>query len=281
MAQLKSSMKCFGGEQRRYTHVSASLQCTMTFSVFLPSPATATSQAGPVLYWLSGLTCTDENFSTKAGAQRAAAQLGIALVIPDTSPRGASVPADPQGSWDFGHGAGFYLDATAAPWQTHYKMYSYIVQELPKVVEGPILLASKRGISGHSMGGHGALVISMRHPDRYSSCSAFAPIAHPTKCPWGVKAFSNYLGGGEGAWKAYDAVEILRGGVAGKVPTLVDQGTEDPWLKEQLSTDALIAANEESGYGARIRYQEGYEHGYYFVSTFIEEHLQFHADHLK
>lgn len=275
---LDDQKKLFGGWQLRFIHSSKVLQCNMQFSVYLPPQAQF--GAVPAVYWLSGLTCTDENFSSKAGAQRVAAELGIALVIPDTSPRGEGVPDDAEAKYDFGLGAGFYVNATQAPWQQHYQMYDYISQELPALVEQGLPLNQQRAISGHSMGGHGALVIGLRETGRYQAISAFSPICQPTTCPWGEKAFSHYLGSDKSSWEAYDASVLLAASKGKNVPAiLVDQGTADNFLAEQLNTPALIAANEAAAAGAEIRYQEGYDHSYYFISTFIEDHLRFHAKH--
>ena len=263
----------FGGEQRRYQHDAATTQCRMTFSVYLP-PQVAERKV-PVLYWLSWLTCTDENFSTKAGAQRVAAQLGMALVMPDTSPRGEGVPDDPEGAYDFGLGAGFYVNATQAPWSTHYRMYDYVVEELPALVESTLPLDGRRAIAGHSMGGHGALMIALRNPDRYISTSAFSPIVNPAGVPWGRKALARYLGEGPAAWAAYDTVALVQQ-TEHHLPLLVDQGTADQFLEEQLKTDRLEAACESSGYPAMIRMHGGYDHSYYFIASFIEDHLRFH-----
>lgn len=251
----------------------------MQFSVFLPPQAVAGQQV-PVAYWLSGLTCTDQNFATKAGAQRVAAELGIAIVMPDTSPRGDAVPDDADKAYDFGLGAGFYVDATQAPWSAHYRMYSYIVQELPALVEAQLPVSTKRAIFGHSMGGHGALTIALNNPGRYTSVSAFSPIVNPVQCPWGQKALSQYLGDDQAGWKRYDTVELIRAG-ASQLPMLVDQGLADNFLKSQLKTELLEAALQETGYQAEVRYHAGYDHSYYFIATFIEAHLQFHAKYLK
>lgn len=270
-----SQQKHFGGTQTRLEHNSAVLGCTMRFSVFLP-PQASNGQRVPVLYWLTGLTGTDENFSTKSGAQRVAAQLGLALVIPDTSPRGEHVPNDE--AYDLGQGAGFYLNATQAPWQKNFQMFDYITCELPSLIEQNFPVNDKRAISGHSMGGHGALMIASKLPQRFVSVSAFAPIANPMRCPWGQKAFAAYLGDDQQAWKAYDTVELLKAhGLS--LPMLVDTGTADEFLEKQLNTDALIAVAAKLP-NARVRYQDGYDHSYYFVSTFMEEHLRFHASYL-
>ena len=273
-----SANKTFGGWQKQYTHHSATLNCDMRFAIFLP-PQIATGEKVPVLYWLSGLTCTDENFMQKAGAHRIAAELGVAIVAPDTSPRGEGVPDDAEGAYDFGLGAGFYVNATETPWNRHYQMYDYITQELPALIEEHFPVSDKRAISGHSMGGHGALMISLRNPERYVSASAFSPIMNPMQCPWGQKAFTGYLGTNESTWRAYDSSELMRTATQ-SMPTLVDQGTQDNFLVEQLKTDTLVAAAKESNYPLEVRMQEGYDHSYYFMATFIEDHLRFHAQHL-
>ena len=273
-----SEQLCFGGKQIRYKHQSAVLHCDMQFSVFLP-PQAETARV-PALYWLSGLTCTDENFSSKAGAQQFAAKLGIALIIPDTSPRGDDVPDDDNAAYDFGLGAGFYVNASKAPFNQHYKMYDYIVSELPELVEAALPLTDKRAISGHSMGGHGALVIGLRNPERYCSISAFSPICNPVNSPWGIKAFSGYLGEDRSQWQQYDASLLLRD--AKKVaPILVDQGTADNFYPEQLRTASLMEAASLNDVKAEIRLQPGYDHSYYFIASFIGEHLHFHAEYLK
>ncbi|MDO9475458.1 MAG: S-formylglutathione hydrolase [Pseudohongiella sp.] len=270
-----SQQKHFAGLQIRVEHESQVLNCTMRFSVFLPPQASADNPV-PALYWLTGLTGTDENFSTKSGAQRIAAELGIALVIPDTSPRGAHVPNDD--AYDLGQGAGFYLNATEAPWDKNFLMFDYITCELPSLVEQNFPLNNRRAISGHSMGGHGALMIAARLPERFVSVSAFAPIANPIHCPWGQKAFAAYLGNDQERWQQYDSVELLKArGLM--LPLLVDTGTADEFLTKQLNTEALIAVAAGLP-DARVRYQEGYDHSYYFVSTFMEEHLRFHARYL-
>ncbi|MFM7272742.1 MAG: S-formylglutathione hydrolase, partial [Gammaproteobacteria bacterium] len=239
MEQIASS-RCFGGWQNRYRHRSEVLGCTMHFSLYLPPQAEA--GAVPLLTWLSGLTCTDENFTTKAGAQRHAAERGIALLAPDTSPRGEGVPGDPDGAWDFGLGAGFYLDATEAPWRSHYRMYSYVVEELPSLLTGiPALDLSRQAISGHSMGGHGALTVALRNPARFRSVSAFAPICAPSDCPWGQKALGNYLGPDREAWAAHDASQLI-GSARERLPMLIDQGEADTWLATQLHPARLQEA---------------------------------------
>jgi len=251
----------------------------MYFSLFLPPQA----EGGrvPLLTWLSGLTCTDENFVQKAGAQRAAAAQGVALLAPDTSPRGEGVADDPDGAWDLGLGAGFYVNATQAPWSAHYRMYDYVLEELPALVvaEHP-LDAGRQAIFGHSMGGHGALTLALRNPERFASVSAFAPICAPTRCPWGEKAFTAFLGADRESWKAHDSCELLRAGAA-RLPLLVDQGSADGFLEEQLRTPLLEAACREHDYPATIRRQEGYDHSYFFIASFIDEHVAFHARHLR
>ena len=249
----------------------------MVFAVYLPPQAAQTTV--PALYWLSGLTCTDENFMQKAGAMRLAAELGMALVTPDTSPRGATVPGDPDGAWDFGHGAGFYLNATQAPWATHYRMHDYVVHELPDLLENLLPLDGRRGLSGHSMGGHGALVCALRNPGRYRSLSALAPICQPSACPWGEKAFSRYLGDDRQSWREWDACALI--GTAGeRLPLLIDQGEADPFLAEQLRPEALAQACAATGHPLRLRRHPGYDHSYYFIASFIDDHLRHHASFL-
>ncbi|AQA19203.1 S-formylglutathione hydrolase [Halioglobus japonicus] len=270
--------RCFGGRQLRYRHPSGTLGCEMVFAVYLPPQA----EAGPVpvLYWLSGLTCTDENFVTKAGAQRYAAEHGIAIVAPDTSPRGEGVADDPDGAYDFGLGAGFYVNATQAPYAAHYRMYDYVVDELPALVEAALPLDSgRRAISGHSMGGHGALTIALKNPGRYQSVSAFSPICSPLNCPWGEKALSGYLGDDRSTWRDYDATDLV-GRAQEQLPVLVDQGEADDFLVEQLKPELLVTASEAAGYPITIRMQPGYDHSYYFIASFIGEHLAFHAANL-
>lgn len=271
-----SEHKLFAGRQLRYQHHSDSVKGVMQFSVYLP-PA-AEKQKVPVLYWLSGLTCTDENFSVKAGAQRIAAELGIALVMPDTSPRGEQVADD--AAYDLGQGAGFYVNATQQPWSEHYQMYDYISRELPALIEAHFPVTSAKAISGHSMGGHGALVIALRETAAYRSVSAFSPICQPTLCEWGQKAFSAYLGKDQSQWLQYDASYLLSQKQS-HMPMLIDQGDADQFYPAQLHTEALIEANQRSQSGAQIRLQSGYDHSYFFISSFIEEHLRFHARHLK
>jgi len=249
----------------------------MRFAVFMPPQASR----GPVpaLYYLAGLTCSEETFMIKAGAQRIAGELGLMLVAPDTSPRGVPLPGDSD-SWDFGVGAGFYLDATQEPWARHYRMYSYVTQELPDLLEAHFPAdPARRGIFGHSMGGHGALTIALKNPARYRSVSAFAPIAAPRRSPWGQKAFSGYLGPDCGQWAEYDATELVLGltDAAQRPPLLVDQGLSDQFLERELYPQLLEEAAAQVGLRLRLRRQPGYDHGYYFISSFIEDHLRHHA----
>ena len=249
----------------------------MQFAAFVP-PQAAEGPV-PVLTYLAGLTCTEETFMIKAGAQRIAAALGLMLIAPDTSPRGDDVPDDPDGAWDFGLGAGFYVDATASPWQRHYRMYSYVTDELPAIV-GDAFPADlgRQGITGHSMGGHGALTIGLRNPQTYSSISAFAPVCSPVNCPWGQKAFAHYLGEDTDTWQAYDATEMIaRLEAVPRHTLLIDQGLSDPFLREQLRPDLLESACSEHGVALEFRRHEGYDHGYFFIATFVEDHLRHHA----
>lgn len=276
--EMTSESRSFGGWQRNYAHASSETGTAMTFSLFLP-PA-AEQGVVPALMWLSGLTCTPENFTVKAGAQRRAAELGLALIMPDTSPRGTDLPGE-HDSYDFGSGAGFYVDATEAPWSDHYRLYSYMTRELPDLLFGGELPLDRQrlSISGHSMGGHGALVIGLREAAMFRSVSAFAPIANPMECPWGQKAFTGYLGDDPGRWAAYDACHLIRSGHR-RGEILVDQGMADPFLVEQLKPDALEAACAEAQQPLTLRRQEGYDHSYFFISTFIDDHLDWHATHL-
>jgi S-formylglutathione hydrolase len=250
----------------------------MVYSVYLPPQAR--QAAVPVLYYLSGLTCTDENFVAKAGAQQYAAAHGIAIVAPDTSPRGEGVPDDPEGAWDFGLGAGFYVNATEAPWNQHYRMYDYVVEELPALVASSLPVDHDRvGITGHSMGGHGALTIGLRNADRFRSISAFAPITSPSECPWGHKALGHYLGNDRDLWLPHDACHLI-GQASTQRPILVDQGGADGFMVEQLKPELLLAASAAAGYPINLRIQAGYDHSYFFVASFIAEHIGFHAQHL-
>ncbi len=276
MVDIVKRVKVFDGEQIQYESESEALNCTMRFSMFLP-PQAAT-EALPLLWWLSGLTCTDENFFQKAGAQRMAAQLGIAIVCPDTSPRGLNLPGE-HDSYDFGSGAGFYLNATQAPWCEHYRMDDYITQELPKTVYNLFNYSGKQSISGHSMGGHGALVLALNNPGKYESVSAFAPITNPTECPWGHKNFTQHLGPDTSSWKAYDACELVLSEQS-KQPLLIDQGSEDEFLVEQLNPQNLVAACKQVNHPLQYQLREGYDHSYYFISSFIGEHLLYHQKYL-
>ena len=270
--------RCFEGRQLRYKHSSDCLSCEMHFSVFLPPQAEQGKV--PVLYWLSGLTCTDENFVTKAGAQKYAAEFGVAIVAPDTSPRGDGVADDPDGAYDMGLGAGFYVNATEAPWAEHYQMYDYVVSELPALVGANLPVDAKRsGIFGHSMGGHGALTIALKNPKTYKSVSAFAPICAPTQCDWGRRALSGYLGKDQKTWAEYDTVELMKKQPF-QAPVKVDQGSADQFLDKQLKTDLLELTLENTGQSADIQYHEGYDHSYFFIATFIREHIRFHAQYL-
>ncbi|MCE9684784.1 S-formylglutathione hydrolase [Shewanella sp. AS16] len=269
-----SCNKSFGGWHKQYKHQSRVLDCEMRFAIFLPPQAA--EKPVPVLYWLSGLTCTDENFMQKAGAQRMAAELGMAIVAPDTSPRGDGVPDDADKAYDLGLGAGFYLNATRAPWNRHYHMFDYVVDELPALIEAHFPVTGQRAISGHSMGGHGALVIGLSHPHRYSSISAFSPIANPMACPWGEKAFAAYLGENREHWRQYDACELLKLAVS-EVPILIDQGDADTFLEQQLRPQQLVEIAGHKGYPLDFRLQPGYDHSYYFIASFIEQHLTFHS----
>ncbi|CAJ0737732.1 S-formylglutathione hydrolase [Ralstonia mannitolilytica] len=279
--ELISEHACFGGVQRFYRHDSAVIGLPMRFSVYLPPQALAGDRC-PALFYLAGLTSTEETFAIKAGAQRVAAREGLILISPDTSPRGANVPGEAD-HWDFGLAAGFYLDATQAPWREHYRMESYIVDELYETVCTALPVAPRRiGIFGHSMGGHGALTLALRHLDRFRSVSAFAPIAHPSVCPWGIKAFSGYLGDDRAAWAAHDATELMQRAqrpFPGDI--LVDQGEADKFLAEQLYPDDFAAACAAAGQPLRLRRHPGYDHGYYFIQTFIEDHLLHHAAQLR
>ena len=267
---------CFGGSQQVWSHASSSLGCETRFGVFLPRAALE-GRACPTLYWLSGLTSTEQNFITKAGAQQHADRLGLIVVAPDTSPRGDEVADDP--SYDLGKGAGFYVDATEAPWASHYRMQSYVASELPALVEASFPADGRRGISGHSMGGHGALVTALRNPGRYRSVSAFAPIVAPTRVPWGQKAFRAYLGDDVDRWTSWDACELVAG-AAERLPLLVDQGGADEFLATQLRPDLLQQACAAAGHPLELRVQAGYDHSYYFIATFIGDHIEHHARHL-
>ena len=272
-----SSNKSFGGWHKQYRHRSTVLDCEMRFAIYLP-PQALTGQKVPVLYWLSGLTCTDENFMQKAGAQRIAAELGIALVAPDTSARGEGVPDDP--GYDLGMGAGFYVNATQHPWRAHYQMYDYVTRELPELIETHFPVSTRRAMSGHSMGGHGALIAALREPGRYRSVSAFSPISHPSRAPWGQKALGAYLGNNPLLWQEWDSCQLLRHHDSQPLPTRVDVGLDDPFLAEQLGIDALAEIAAAKEWPLALHRHAGYDHSYYFVASFIEAHLRFHASHL-
>lgn len=270
--------RCHGGDQLRFEHTSKVLGCTMKLSVYLP-PAAKLAPV-PALYWLSGLTCNDQNFSQKSMAQAAAAKAGIALIIPDTSPRGDGVPDDPEGAYDFGLGASYYLNAMQDPWREHYQMEDYIVDELPELIEANLPVTDVRSIAGHSMGGHGALVLGLNYQERFRSISAFSPISSPTRCPWGVKAFERFLGSDKAAWTKYDASLLIeKGGVYR--PIRVDQGLNDEFLSDQLKPEFLEAAAKSSGAPLKLHRHEGYDHSYYFVQSFMADHVAFHAEQLK
>ena len=278
MLELLSEHACFGGVPRFYRHASTAIGLPMRFSVFMP-PAPAAARL-PTLFYLAGLSCTEETFAIKAGAQRMAAREGLILVAPDTSPRGANLPGE-TADWDFGVGAGFYLDASTAPWNKHYRMYSYVLELRELVVAELRADAQRIGIFGHSMGGHGALTIALRNPTLFRSVSAFAPIAAPSRCPWGIKAFSGYLGSDTASWAQYDASALM---AAMQAPfpqgILIDQGLGDKFLAEQLYPDAFEAACRQADQRLELRRHAGYDHGYYFISTFMEDHLRFHRQHL-
>lgn len=267
---------CFGGWQDVYRHESQVLGCAMNFAVYLP-PQVRQGRL-PVLYWLSGLTCTEQNFITKSAVQRYAAEHGLIVVAPDTSPRGEGVANDP--AYDLGQGAGFYVNATQAPWAAHYRMYDYVVRELPDLVDAHFPVTGARGISGHSMGGHGALMIALRNPERYQSVSAFSPIVAPTQVPWGQKAFRAYLGDDQQAWQQYDTVALVRS-VKIRLPLLVDQGLDDEFRENQLRPELLRAACDVAGHPLTLNLRPGYDHSYYFIASFMGEHMAHHAATLK
>ena len=274
--ELLSAHACFGGEQRFYKHDAAEIGLPMRFGLFMPP------QPKALLVFLAGLTCTEETFAIKAGAQKLAGELGLALLTPDTSPRGANIASESD-SWDFGVGAGFYLDATQAPWAKHWRMESYLTRELLPLVQAEFSLPAERtGIFGHSMGGHGALTLALRHPHLFKSVSAFAPIAAPSQCAWGRKAFSGYLGDDQKTWAAHDAAALI--GALAKAPfpagILVDQGLADKFLADQLFPEALECACRAAGQGLTLRRHAGYDHGYYFIASFVDDHLRHHAKQL-
>lgn len=267
----------FDGSQEVWKHQSDVLNCEMKVAVYLPNQAK--SEKLPVLYWLSGLTCTEQNFITKAGAQQFAAKHGIIIVAPDTSPRGDDV-ADDDG-YDLGKGAGFYINATKDPWAKHYQMYDYVTQELPTLIEQNFPVNDKRSISGHSMGGHGAMICGLKNPDFYQSISAFSPICAPMQCPWGVKAFTSYLGDDQSSWEQWDSAELLKNHDGKPINLLIDQGLDDQFLLEQLKPELIEQAAQEANQEITVRRHEGYDHSYYFISSFIEDHINFHAKFLK
>jgi S-formylglutathione hydrolase len=273
MLELTAQSRCFGGTNGFYQHRSQVCNGTMKLAVYQPpSPAAQL----PVLYFLSGLTCTPENFITKAGAQQFAAQQGLLLVVPDTSPRQTNIPQADQ-DYDLGSGASFYVDATQAPWQQHYQMYSYITQELPAVIASNFPVSDRQGICGHSMGGHGALICGLKNPQQYQSISAFSPIVNPRNCAWGQKAFSNYLGADQAQWSAYDATELVQQQQV-PFPILIDQGDADQFLDQQLLTDNFAQACKAAQQPLHLRMQSGYDHSYYFIASFIADHLKYHAE---
>ena len=275
-----SNVRSHDGVQVRYEHFSNALNCRMTFSVFFPRLLITDNVDLPVIFWLSGLTCTDENFVQKSGVQRYASELGLIIVAPDTSPRGENIPDDENGSYDFGLGAGFYLNAKREPWKQNYQMYDYIVDELPSTLRAELgVNGNRQSIMGHSMGGHGAITIALKNPEKYKSVSAFSPIASPTNCPWGIKAFRNYLGDEIDDWVEYDSSEIIKASQT-TLPLMIEQGSADQFLKDQLKPELLLQAAEERNFPVIYNLREGYDHSYFFISSFIENHLKFHAKYL-
>jgi len=277
MLQNISQNKVAGGWHKQFQHDSSCLNCTMRFAIYLPPNASQQNRV-PVLYWLSGLSCDEQNFMQKAGAFKLAAQLGIAIVAADTSPRGEGVPDDENGGYDMGLGAGFYVNARQPPWHTHYQMYDYISAELPQLIAQHFPVSDKKSIAGHSMGGHGALVIGLRNQSAYQSISAFSPICNPINSPWGKKAFTLYLGDNQQDWLPYDACELIKKG--SRLPILVDQGDSDQFLQTQLKPQSLVDAAQLKKVDLRLNMREGYDHSYFFISTFIDDHLKFHAHYL-
>lgn len=274
---LVSDVLCCAGRQQQFKHYSETLNCEMHFSIFLPPNMVDGNEKAPVLYWLSGLTCTDQNFVTKAGAQKKAAELGLAIVAPDTSPRGDQVPDAPDGAYDLGLGAGFYVNATQAPWSEHYKMYDYVVNELPTLIESNFNVSSAKSIAGHSMGGHGALTIGLKNPDTYTSISAFAPIVNPSECAWGQKALGEYLGADVSTWADYDACELLKNRrVSNLPPIVIDQGLADDFYESQKLTRPFDELAQTLDLPIKVGYHDGYDHSYFFIATFIDAHLAFH-----
>ncbi|MEM9103325.1 MAG: S-formylglutathione hydrolase [Pseudomonadota bacterium] len=274
--KLLSQNRVFDGQLMRYQHESTSTKTPMNFSIYLPK--SSESKPSPVLYWLSGLTCTDENFVQKAGAFKYASELGIALVCPDTSPRGTDLVQEHE-HWDFGSGAGFYVDATQEPWSQHYQMKTYVTDELVNLVEANFAVSQQKSIFGHSMGGHGALVLGIQNPESYQSISAFSPICHPIVSPWGQKAFSHYLGGDAETWANYDTTELILSKTV-SLPILIDQGEQDEFLEGQLMPEKLIQAAEQKKLSLTYRLHPGYDHSYFFIASFIEDHIRFHARYL-
>jgi S-formylglutathione hydrolase len=270
---LISESKCFGGKLGFYSHLSHVCNHEMRFAVY--EPPQAQTQTVPALYFLSGLTSTEENFMMKAGAQKYASEYGLMLIAPDTSPRNTGILGE-NDNWDFGAGAGFYIDATEEPWSSHYQMYSYIVEELPTLIATNFSIQTdKQGIFGHSMGGHGALICALRNPEKFKSVSAFAPIVSPIRCPWGQKVLSGYLGHNQQTWSDYDATELVKKHkYHGHI--LIDQGTADKYLVEQLKPELFEQASQQVNQPLKLRYQQGYDHGYYFIATFIEDHIKHH-----
>lgn len=273
--ELLEEHRLFGGWQQRWRHTSEVLNCSMTFGLFLPNPKG--DMPPPVVWFLAGLTCSDENFTTKAGAQRVAAELGLVLVMPDTSPRGEQVADD--AAYDLGQGAGFYLNATQAPWSSHYRMFDYLSTELPALIKDNFRVSERQSIMGHSMGGHGALMLALRLGGRFASASAFAPIVNPCDVPWGQKAFQAYLGEDRAAWRAWDSCHLMRD-AQHRLPVLIDQGDSDQFLADQLQPERLEAIANETGFPLTLRIQPGYDHSYYFIASFVEDHLRFHGQHL-
>lgn len=279
---IKSTVKVFDGNLIRFTHMSRETKCIMTAAVYIPSSVQSDVKF-PALMYLSGLTCSDENVCQKSGAFRALAENGIAFIAPDTSPRNVNIPGEEDG-WDFGTGAGFYVDATESPWSENYRMYSYVARELPEVVSAnfPQIDVGNMSITGHSMGGHGALTIALKNSDKFKSVSAFSPICNPMDCPWGIKAFTGYLGSDSSTWRDYDACELMKSrGVSSYDDILVDVGLADGFLENQLKPEALQAACDSVGQAVNIRKHEGYDHSYFFISTFMEDHIKFHAKYLR
>ena len=271
--ELVSQNKSFDGWVTRYRHKSAVLNCDMVFGLYLPPHAA--QKKVPLLVWLSGLTCTDENFMQKAGAQRLAAELGMAILCPDTSPRGTNLLGEHE-RYDLGSGAGFYINATQQPWAEHYRMYDYVTKELPDLLMAEFPLNGKTAISGHSMGGHGALICALKNPGMYNSVSAFSPICHPVECGWGQQVFTAYLGDNTQSWLEYDACELV-GQAKEQLPILIDQGEDDEYITDQLKPEALVRACEKANHPVNLRMHKGYDHSYYFISSFIDDHLRFHA----